>query len=652
MKLALLGLLSVPLLASCSDADVPEIPQLSVLTAVGEDGLYHVSWLSWSAEPMSERGLGGFRASALAAGPEAGSLFAAEDEELLVVDADTARCTRIGALGAASVIALANDAVAGVLYGLDATSNRLLRIDPTTGAGTAVGAAHAPPLLALALDPATGTLYASDGATLVVLDGASGAATSVGAIGFSRVDALTWTAGGELLGIDADTRALLMLDPATGAGTAVGPCEATLLAVDPGSQRLLGVDARRRLLEVDASSGAVEHLASLGFTELRAVTRDVETEAVYAVDVGTDVLLRVRYQGRGELVGPLGFQDVRALAFDAVADELLGADGATDALLEIDVETGAATSIGAIGIDGVDSLALEPESGRLFGVAAGGALVEIDRATGAGALVATLDAPVTELAIDGIAHMALGSDAEGIHYSVDLVTGACTALPLRGFPQHDLVWTGYEGSFHGIYAGTQLVHIDLASQRSFTLHSPGFTGIRGLAPGPDLALYGSDLATGLLVRFEGHGCSPVGPLGIAPVTDLAFDPRAGRMYGVADQRLLSVDLESGAASEIAPLAFSALGIAFDEASRKLYVTSLTDLYAVHPRTGTATHLAALEKPGFYTLAAPNFLDGLFALPEAGDALLVLDPTSGAMELRGETGYRLLGLGEVVLGLAR
>jgi len=81
---------------------------------------------------------------------------------------------------------------AGILYGSDVATDKLVTINTSTGAATSVGSLGFSFVDGLAFDPNTNTLYGSDDVfnDLLTINTSTGAATLVGALGFSDVRGL------------------------------------------------------------------------------------------------------------------------------------------------------------------------------------------------------------------------------------------------------------------------------------------------------------------------------------------------------------------------------------------------------------------------------------------------------------------------------
>ncbi len=86
-----------------------------------------------------------------------------------------------------------------------------------------------------------------------------------------------------------------------------------------------------------------------------------------------------------------GFGAIGGLAFDSTnppgVGTLYGTDTVLDELVTIDVATGGATTVGALGFGSVKGLTYDPASDRLLGSdVIANQIIDIDRANGAGIL--------------------------------------------------------------------------------------------------------------------------------------------------------------------------------------------------------------------------------------------------------------------------
>ncbi len=106
-----------------------------------------------------------------------------------------------------------------------------------------------------------------------------------------------------------------------------------------------------------------------------------------------------------------------------------------DQLYSIDLATGVATAIGAVGFTDVEGLTFQPGTGVLFGVDdISDQLITIDLATGAGTAVGSLGVTFTDmgLAFDAAGNLWMATDIPETFYSIDPLTGAATAVGAQG----------------------------------------------------------------------------------------------------------------------------------------------------------------------------------------------------------------------------
>ncbi|MCB1090389.1 MAG: S8 family serine peptidase, partial [Verrucomicrobiae bacterium] len=190
----------------------------------------------------------------------------------------------------------------------------LYEIDPNTGARTLIGVTGMNHLGSLAYDPNTDTLYgvgnnSSNVSVLVTLDLTTGAATTIGAVGYS--------AGSGGLAFDPNTNTLYhislitlrKINTATGAATIVG-------------------------------SGSISNMDGLAF--------DPNTNTLYASNSGTNSLYRINTSnGQPTLIGAYGVDvALTGLDFDSSTNTIYLSDFQTDRLYTVAPNTGAATPVG------------------------------------------------------------------------------------------------------------------------------------------------------------------------------------------------------------------------------------------------------------------------------------------------------------------
>jgi hypothetical protein len=415
------------------------------------------------------------------------------------------------------------------------STNRLYTVDPTTGAATAIGAAFTPAV--------TGT-----------------------AVGFDFNPTV------DRIRLVTDAEQDLRLNPITGAVAATD----TALAYAPG----------------DPNAGASPDVAAAAYTNsLGGAT----STTLYDIDVAGDRLVRQDPPNGGALntVGPLGV-DATEASFDIAGDDgsawaALRVGGSTG-LYRVDLATGAATLVGAIGAgDAVVGLAV-PQAVPAGPVTAwaltvDGRIARLGGAT-AGAVVSSM--PVTGLAAG---ETLLGIDerpASGQLYGVGSTGRVYVVEPLSG------VATAVAGPFSPLPSGTAFgidfnptvdrIRLVSESNQNLRLHpdtgaAVATDGALAYAPGdvnagddPDIvaAAYTSnrDLATSttlyVIDRTEGvlaiqnppnaGVLNTVGPLGVdGTITEAGFDigpdgTAVATLTVGGTSRLYRVDLATGAAT--------------------------------------------------------------------------------------------------------
>ncbi len=145
------------------------------------------------------------------------------------------------------------------------------------------------------------------------------------------------------------------------------------LAYDADTDTLFGVDSfNDQLLTLDPSTGQGTAVGDLGVTaanpSMQGLAFDANRGLLYGSDVQSDQLFTISpTTGQATAVGALGFDLVLGLAFDPQTNTLFGVDNGTDQLITIDVNTGAGTAVGAIGFDFVNGIDFDPETGVIFG---------------------------------------------------------------------------------------------------------------------------------------------------------------------------------------------------------------------------------------------------------------------------------------------
>jgi hypothetical protein len=255
---------------------------------------------------------------------------------------------------------------------LSTVNTSLYRIDLATGAATVVGTVGGSPYLGLTLVARSVPLIAlRNGAELVRFHSATpGTVFSVTPItglqpGETLVGIDFLPSNGLVYGVGSTSR-LYTVDPMSGGATAVGPPFSPLLA---GAKFGVDVNLQDASLRVVSDTGQTLRLnlntgASTGggfpFTPAVAEiaynrgANGLPSGQAYGIDIVNDRLLFENFlPGPSQVVGPLGVDATSAVGFDASPLDDRGIAiltvGGVPSLYAIDLRTGAATLIGAVG---------------------------------------------------------------------------------------------------------------------------------------------------------------------------------------------------------------------------------------------------------------------------------------------------------------
>ena len=239
-------------------------------------------------------------------------------------------------------IAIAGEASALVVYGLT-DANSLVRFDSaspgTVNSTVAVtGLTAGAALLGIDFRPANGQLYGvSSDSRLYTINLSSGVATAIGSAG-------AFTLNGTSFGYDfnpvpdrirvtSDADQNLRLHPITGA--------------------LAGTDTLLAYASGDINAGTNPNIVGSAYTNSFSGT---PTTTLFGIDSALDILVTQFPPNGGKLntVGSLGFDTSDQVGFDIFffgnqAFASLSADGGSSSFYSINLATGAATAIGAIG---------------------------------------------------------------------------------------------------------------------------------------------------------------------------------------------------------------------------------------------------------------------------------------------------------------
>jgi len=187
---------------------------------------------------------------------------------------------------------------------------------------------------------------------------------------------------------------------------------------------------------------------------------------------------------------PLGFE-VEGLALDPQSGTLYGSTR-TNELITIDPVTGAGSVIGSLGSTSVEGLAFDPQSGMLYGSdVLNGVLMTIDPLTAAGSVVGPfLSDPPTGLAYDPSTRTLFGADATNdILLTIDVTTGVVTGIGAFGPGLGSVAGLAFDttaGKLYGVESDSngRLFEIDPATGAGTPFGGFFFLELYGLAFDP------------------------------------------------------------------------------------------------------------------------------------------------------------------------
>ncbi len=239
-------------------------------------------------------------------------------------------------------LVVATEASALAVYGVTST-NSLVRFDSATpgtiSSTVAVTGLNAgASLLGIDFRPADGLLYGvSSDSRLYTINLSSGAATSIGAAG-------AFTLSGTSFGFD--------FNPVPDRIRVTSNADQNL-RLNPNNGALVAVDGPLAIAAGDVNAGANPNIVGSAYTNSFSGTT---TTTLYGIDSALDILVTQIPPNNGTLntVGVLGFDTTDQVGFDIfflgnLAFASFTAIGGGSSFYSINLATGAATAIGAIG---------------------------------------------------------------------------------------------------------------------------------------------------------------------------------------------------------------------------------------------------------------------------------------------------------------
>jgi len=216
--------------------------------------------------------------------------------------------------------------------------------------------------------------------------------------------------------------------------------------------------------------------------------------------------------------------------------------------------------------------------------------------------------------------------------------------PIPPIPGFDPTATGggsesQDGILYCVTGSNGIVRIDVAS-RSATITGV-VTPTTAYGYGHDGSWYGNGGGGGTeartLYRIQPELVDgPTGPMaviesigiGTRRIEDVASSPDGTTLYAVGEGYLFTIDRKTGVQSDVGPLGFTALGIAFNDEGDLLTADGL-DLMEIDPASGATTFLFTMANP-----TVPHDLAGIPTLPVPVPAITLPGMIAGWVMLAG------------------
>lgn len=519
-----------------------------------------------------------------------------------------------------------------------------------------------------AVAQASATVYAVTSTNSLVRFSAStpGTLTTIGPVtglqGGENVVGIDFRpATGELFAVGSNSR-LYVINTTTAAATFVAALSTTLNGTSFGVDFNPTVDRLRIVasptgqnLRVNPTNGAtlVDGTLNPGTPQVTAAAytnsfSGATTTTLYDIDSNSDTLSTQNPPNNGTLVtvGPLGLDVVATNGFDistldGTAFAALTTAASVTNLYTINLATGAATLVGAIGTGSAQYTGFAVEIGSaanysVYGLTTANNLIRFNSARPNTILSTT---PITGLQsgenVLGIDFrpatgqlFALGSTSR--LYTINTVTGAATAIGAAG--QFTLSGTNFGFDFNPLPDRIRIVS-NTGQNLRVNPNDGTLTGtdgsllgqvvaaayINNFAGAPVTTLYDIDSASDSLLRQDPPNSGTlisVGPLGINITSEAGFDVTVGnntalaalQLNGATSSGLYRINLTTGAASVIGPIGGGAVirDIAIQRSTASGSATSTLDFngdgrtdYAVFRPAGNVWFISPLADAAFY-----------------------------------------------------
>ncbi len=401
----------------------------------------------------------------------------------------------------------------------------------------------------LAIDPKNDAAYAISFKNLYSINLTSGAATEIGPLGASGMNALAFSSGGTLYAMSAETADLYTVNLNTGAASVV---------FDTGY----------------ISAGDIAFSKS---GELYLTTANDLVE----IDVAADTAM---------VVGPTGASRLFGLAVDSNGNIYAGQGSnqrSTAVMYQLNNTTGQAGQIGTIkgasklGLDGLSFAAPTPS------LSIGNATVHAVQGTTVSAVFTVSLAPSSSGTVTVKYATANGTAAAPSDYTA--TSGTLTFAPGQT-SQHVTIVAKDDPSAPP--NSTLTFTVNLSAATGAPISQAAGTGTITEEPAQVLYAVGSGVGSGLSSLYEiaKYTSAPkavnIGNTGVV-LTGLAINSRTGAAYAISATDLYSINLKTAKVTEIGPLDESGMNALAFSSSGTLYAMSgeSADLYTVNLKTG-------------------------------------------------------------------
>lgn len=223
---------------------------------------------------------------------------------------------------------------------------------------------------------ASGVLYGAGTAgsgTLYAINAATGAASTIGATGFTEIRSLLIRpSNGELMGLmasgssasllrinamDADAYFLFDISVSNIRGATFDLNDDLYIAQTTGA-----------LFRVNVASRDTDYVGATGISSLYGLAVNPLTGQLWAVSLSGSLYRIDKTTGQSSLVGASGVSSFRDIEFDGNGD-LYGVAGSSSSLIRLDTTNGHGSVVGATGVSGLNTLAV---TGNLTGATVAG----------------------------------------------------------------------------------------------------------------------------------------------------------------------------------------------------------------------------------------------------------------------------------------